>query len=255
MAELIVLMLGLAVGSFLNVCIYRMPRDLSLVHPGSCCPACGHKIRWYDNIPVLGYVFLRGKCRDCGARISPRYAAVELLNAALWIFLLEFFGSGLMFVFSALLFSILLGVIFTDLETGLIPDEFSLGGLAAGLLFAVLVPQAFHAADWKASLVFSGAGALTGAALLYGTGLIGQLVFRKESMGLGDVKLLAALGAFTGVPDILFIFFIAPVLALPAALYDRYVRREETIPFGPYLAAAGALVFLWGDELQRFFWG
>lgn len=255
MADFFVVVFGLIAGSFLNVCIYRLPRDQSVVYPGSACPACGHAIQWRDNIPVLSFLILRGRCRQCRAAISPRYAAVELLNGFFWFFLWQHQGSVLEFAFSALLFSILLAIFFADFETGLIPDELSLGGLAAGLVFAALLPERFGAQDWKAALMASGVAALAGGGLLYLTGLLGQLLFRKESMGLGDVKLLAMLGAFMGSPGVFFIFLIAPILALPVALFERMVRKEETIPFGPYLALAGAAVYLWKQPLQAYFFG
>lgn len=255
MAEFFVVLFGLAAGSFLNVCIYRLPRDQSLIHPGSTCPACDKLIAWHDNVPVLGYLFLRGRCRQCRALISPRYALVEILNALVWFFLWQRHTSMLEFGFSALLFSTLLAVFFTDLETGLIPDEFSLGGLGAGLLFAALLPARFGVQDWKWALLFSGVGALAGGGLLYLTGLLGQFLFRKESMGLGDVKLLAMLGAFIGSPGVFFVFLIAPILALPVALFERLIRKGETIPFGPYLALAGAAVYLWERPLQAYFFG
>ncbi len=255
MADFFMVLFGLAAGSFLNVVIHRLPRDQSVIHPASACPACSQAIRWQDNIPVLSYVLLGGRCRHCRARISARYAAVEILNAALWFFLWKHSGPGIEFAFSALLFSLLLAIVFTDFETGLIPDELSLGGLAAGLVFAALVPGHFAAADWKGALISSVTAALTGGGLLYLTGLVGQLLFRKESMGMGDMKLLAMLGAFLGMPGVFFVFLIAPILALPAALFGRLVRKEETLPFGPYLAIAGGFIFLWGSEMQIFFWG
>lgn len=255
MAEVFIILFGLAVGSFLNVCIHRLPRDQSVIHPGSTCPACGKGIPWYDNVPVVAFLLLRGRCRQCRAPISPRYTLVEILNAALWLFLWHRQSDRVEFIFSALLFSVLLAVFFTDLETGLIPDEFSLGGLAAGFLFAFFLPERFETQDWKIALMLSGAGAVAGGGLLYLTGLLGRLLFRKDSMGLGDVKLLAMLGAFIGIPGILFVFLMAPILALPAALFERFIRKEETIPFGPYLALAGAVVYLWEQPLQTYFLG
>ncbi len=255
MADFFIILFGLAAGSFLNVCIYRLPRDQSVIHPGSACPSCGQSIPWRDNIPVLSFLILRGRCRHCRVAISLRYTAVEILNALIWYFLWLRSGNVLEFACSALLFSILLAVFFADLETGLIPDELSLGGLAAGFVFAGLLPEHLAAQDWKTSLMAAGIGALAGGGLLYLTGLIGQLLFRKESMGLGDVKLLAMLGAFMGVPGIFFVFLIAPILALPVALFERFVRKQETIPFGPYLALAGAAVYLWERPLQTFFLG
>jgi len=255
MDDFLVVVFGLIVGSFLNVCIYRLPRDLSLIRPGSSCPECGQGVRWSDNIPVLGFLRLRGRCRHCHKAISPRYVLVEIINALLWFFLWQRHSTVLEFAFSALLFSILLAIFFTDFETGLIPDELSLGGLAAGLVFAALMPERFGAQDWQGALLASGLGALTGGGLLYLTGCLGQLLFRKECMGFGDVKLLAMLGSFIGSTGILFVFLGAPVLALPFALFERVVRKEEAIPFGPYLVLAGAAVYLWEQPLRSYFFG
>ncbi len=251
MVELFVFLFGLVAGSFLNVCIHRLPRDGSLLRPGSACPDCGTPIGWRDNIPLVSYLLLRGACRHCRAKISPRYAAVEALNALCWLLLWKRSGWGTSFLFSALFFSILLGVLCTDFETGLIPDEFTLTGIAAGLAWGALAPERFYAADWHSGLLMSLWGGVLGGGLLYLTGYLGQLLFRKESMGGGDVKLLAMLGTFLGAYKVILVFLIAPVLALPAALMARLIRKEETIPFGPYLAAAGAFLFFWGDWLSR----
>ncbi len=253
MMAFFIILFGLATGSFLNVCIHRLPRDESLGHPGSSCPACGARIGWQDNIPVISYLCLRGQCRHCRAKISPRYVLVEILNAFCWYLLWKHSGWGLTFVFSALLFSILLTVVLIDFETGLIPDELTLTGLAAGLVWSGLAPGRFDAASWHAGLLMAFLGGLLGGGLLFLTGYLGRLLFRKDSMGGGDVKLLAMLGTFLGMQKVVWIFLLAPVLALPAALIAKLVFKEETIPFGPYLAAAGAILFLWGDWLIRVF--
>lgn len=244
-----VFLFGLCVGSFLNVCIHRMPVDQSVVFPGSHCPKCQKPIAFYDNIPVLSYFVLGGKCRACKAKISPRYAVIEFFNAAGWVFLWKIFGLSPFFWAGIALFSILLAVTVTDLETGLIPDKLSLPGMAAGLAMSALWPELHAQEIWHQGLWQSALGLLTGGGILYGVGLLGNLIFRKESMGGGDIKLLAMMGAFLGFKKAMLVFLISPFPALPFALYARLAQKQETIPFGPYLATAGLLSFFCGDFL------
>jgi leader peptidase (prepilin peptidase)/N-methyltransferase len=206
---------GLAFGSFLNVCIYRMPRGLSVVRPGSACPHCGQAIRFYDNIPVLSWIFLRGRCRQCAAKITPRYAIVELLTAGLFLLCYWHFGLTLAMLKCAVLGFLLLGLIFTDAETHLLPDKLTLTGLALGLVFSLFVPvndllsmilpgivqlPVSSELSWRLfSLLDSLLGAAIGASFLYGVG-VAYLRWRGvEGMGFGDVKLMAMIGSFVGL--------------------------------------------------------
>lgn len=207
--------LGLVFGSFLNVCIYRMPRGLSVVRPGSACPHCGKAIRFYDNVPVLSWVILGGRCRSCKARITPRYAAVELITGGLFVLCYVHFGLTLGTVKCAVLAFLLLGLIFTDAETHLLPDKLTLTGLAAGVIFSLLVPvndllsavlpgvfQLPVSSDvsWRLfSLLDSLLGAAVGAGFLYGTGAAYFRWRGVEGMGFGDVKLMAMIGSFLGL--------------------------------------------------------
>src|SRR5207244_6733558 len=206
--------LGLAFGSFLNVCIYRMPRGLSVVQPGSACPKCGKAIRFYDNVPVLSWVLLRGRCRNCSARITPRYAVVELLTGGLFLLCYWHFGLTLAMLKCAVFGFLLLGLIFTDAETHLLPNKLTLTGLAMGLILSLFVPvndllslmlpgvvQLPVSSDvsWRLfSLLDSGLGALVGASFLYGAGAIYLRARGVEGMGFGDVKLMAMIGSFVG---------------------------------------------------------
>jgi len=211
----VIFVFGLVFGSFLNVCIYRLPRGLSVVSPGSACPNCGNHIPPYDNIPVFSWLLLGGKCRSCKTKITARYAAVELLTASLFVACYAHFGLSLATLKCAVLAFLLIGLIFTDAETHLLPDKMTLPGLALGLAFSLLVPVNDLASmilpavfqvpansdfSWR---LFSFADALLGAAIgasfLYGAGAIYLRWRGVEGMGFGDVKLMAMIGAFVGL--------------------------------------------------------
>lgn len=246
----ILFVLGLCIGSFLNVCVYRLPQEgASIVKPRSYCPACKKQIRWHDNVPLLSFVALGGKCRDCKAAISIRYPVVELLTAGLFVALYRHFGATPWYPISVYFACSLLVVTLTDLDSQIIPDEVTVVGMLAGLLASFFFP-ALQGETWgKAAIGNSVLGLLVGGGLLFMVGLVGDFVFKRESMGGGDVKLLAMLGTFVGPAGVLLVFFFAPVLALPVGLTLKLTRRAEVIPFGPYLALSGLAVFFWGPKL------
>ena len=218
---------GLIFGSFLNVCIYRMPRGLSVVRPGSACPNCGKAIRFYDNVPVLSWVFLGGKCRVCKAKITPRYAVVELTTGGLFLLCYWHFGLSLATLKCMVLAFLLLGLIFTDAETHLLPDKLTLTGLGLGVVFSLLVPvndllsmalpgvfQVPVSSDisWRLfSLMDSLLGAAIGASFLYGAGAIYLRWRGVEGMGFGDVKLMAMMGSFLGLRLTILTIFAASI--------------------------------------------
>ena len=243
---------GAIVGSFLNVCIYRMPRDLSIVLPRSFCPHCKAMIPWYENIPLLSYLLLRGKCFRCRRSISIRYFLVEFVTAVIAWLLWQRYGLSAEFVASAIFFAMIIVATMTDFETGLIPDEITITGMLLGLGLSVIGHGHFTQTYWYQKLLASGAGLLAGGGILLLTGWLGKLVFRKDSMGGGDVKLLAMVGAFVGMTKVGLVFLLAPFPALPFALWQRFVKKEETIPFGPFLAFAGAFIFVEGDAILNF---
>ena len=247
-----VFIFGAILGSFLNVCIYRLPRDLSVVLPRSFCPHCKTTIPWYENIPLLSYLLLRGKCFRCRKSISIRYFLVELTTATIAWLLWQRYGLSAEFVTSAIFFIMIIVATMTDFETGLIPDEVTIPGMLLGLALSVTGHGHFDQGLWYQKLLASTAGLLTGGGILLLVGWLGKLVFRKDSMGGGDVKLLAMIGAFIGMTKVGFVFLLAPFPALPFALWQRFVKKEETIPFGPFLALMGALVFMDGDAVLHF---
>ena len=243
--------LGSAVGSFLNVCIHRMPREQSIVRPRSRCPHCGQPIRWYDNIPIVSYLLLRARCRVCSRPIAWRYPLVELLTGAAAVAVVIRFGAGAVGLTYFALVCALIVVSFIDLDYQIIPDEVSLGGLAVGVLLSGLVP-ALHGTDMRwLSLVRSATGLLVGGGVLYVTGLIGDFLFKKESMGGGDIKLLAMAGSVLGWKLVVLTFFLAPMFALVPGLALLLWKRSHVIPYGPFLSLALVVVLFFGPDILR----
>jgi len=255
---------GLALGSFLNVCIYRMPRELSVVRPRSACPNCKAPIRAYDNIPVLSWLLLRGRCRDCKAPISPRYAAVELLTALL--FLSCFLRYGYSFdtlKFSSLSF-LLLGLIFTDIDCKLLPDLLTLPGIFLGIGSSLVTPMPAvvspwipytywlrvpHAVLWQAqSLLESLLGTAIGALFIYGAGWLYLRLRGIEGMGFGDVKMMAMVGAFLGVEGALFTIGVAAMGATAFGIGTMllvWVKRTQRRMSRGHRPAADSLRRAW----------
>jgi leader peptidase (prepilin peptidase)/N-methyltransferase len=253
-------LVGASVGSFLNVCISRWPGELSVVQPRSRCPRCEKPIAWYDNIPLLSWVVLRARCRGCGLPISAQYPAVELLVALLWTAALLTYGPTLTMLRVAIGITILLGIALTDLQHYVIPDGFTV----TGFLFALVMPvvalfvgnQGPFAGPWDALL-----GACVGAGFIAIVGWLGEVALGKEAMGQGDVTLMAFVGAMVGPARSLLTVFVASLIGavvflavvLPIGAV-RAKRRGEAfevplVPFGVFLAPAGALTLLWGDAI------
>ncbi|GAB4278775.1 MAG: A24 family peptidase [Deferrisomatales bacterium] len=240
---------GAVIGSFLNVVIYRLPRGESLVSPPSACPRCGARVRARDNVPVAGYLMLRGRCRDCGEPISLRYPLVEALTAALAAALWLRFGAsaafGVYFVFVAGL----VAVTFIDLDHRIIPDSLSLGGVVVGFAASFVTGL-----GWAQSLMGIALGAGTLLAVAWGY----FVLTRREGMGLGDVKLLAAVGAFLGWQAVLFTVFVSSLVGSAVGLTWMALRRAGPrleVPFGPFLALGAAAYVFAGPSLIRWYLG
>lgn len=252
MIYLLIVIFGAIIGSFLNVCIYRIPRKESIVFPGSRCVSCKKAIPWYDNIPFLSYILLKGKCRSCKTGISFRYFAVELLSVAVFLILFVNFGlTHLFWVYSLVSFS-LIAVTFIDLEFQIIPDRISIGGIILGVALSIFMPQLQHSLTWKSGLINSLLGLVTGGGLIYITGFLGNLAFKKESMGGGDVKLMAMLGAFLGWKMAVLIFFLAPFFGTPLGIYLKFKKKQDIIPYGPFISIAGFVAMVWGGNILSF---
>ncbi|HEU5401096.1 MAG TPA: prepilin peptidase [Terriglobales bacterium] len=283
---------GLVLGSFLNVCIYRMPRGLSVVAPRSACPACKRPIAAYDNIPVISWLLLGGRCRHCKTSISPRYLGVELLTGILFAACVWVFGPSLAAVKFVTLSFLLLGLIFTDCENRLLPDLLTIPGFFLGLGFSLIVPlnglfEYLYAANlnWRLlSLADALLAALIGGGFVWGAG---ELYFRMRGiagMGFGDVKLLLLIGAFVGARMTVLTIFAASVgaavigVAMFPAVYNRRKkalslkrrfddekeRRQEAydsamrcmrLPFGSFLGAAALFATFFGDRIANWYMG
>lgn len=248
MEYFLVFIIGLCVGSFLNVCIYRIPRAKSIVSPPSSCPGCSAPIRWYDNIPLISFIVLRAKCRSCGTKISPRYFVVELFTALLCVMLLNRFGLGPEFISYSVLACILIAITFIDLEHGEIPDEISIPGIFVGA--ALMSVFTLDGSGSKLISLFDAViGIAVGGGMMYLLGVVGKMAFKKEAVGGGDVKLMAMMGAFLGWKLVLFTFFLAPVLGSGVAIYMKLKYKAETLPYGPYLALGAMISVLWGEKI------
>jgi leader peptidase (prepilin peptidase)/N-methyltransferase len=316
---------GLAFGSFLNVCIYRLPRriflldeieDLERVPASHCqlqnkraelqqlamwgtrslCPQCRHGIAWYDNLPLISWLVLRGRCRHCHARISPRYFVVELLTAALFVACYAYFGWTLSAVKFCALSFFATGLVFTDAEWKLLPDALTWPGIVAGLIFSVITPVNDLAAnilpwlrlaghDWRvASLVQSAFGMILGASFIYGAGML-YLRMRpdlrergREAMGLGDVKLMALIGAFLGATLTVFTMFAASLagaafgVSTAVVVWIKRARRRRVqpgrawrsatiafrnfpVPFGVFLASMAVVAGFFGNRVIEWYAG
>jgi leader peptidase (prepilin peptidase)/N-methyltransferase len=253
---------GLLIGSFLNVCIYRLPRDLSVVRPRSYCPACEHPIAWYDNVPLVSYMLLGGKCRKCQSRIALRYPIVELSTGALFFLYFLRLGPTLEAVKYCILGALLVGLLFSDLEERILPDEFTLGGAMIGLILSFFVRVqdfAAHVFFWilriplderspVLSFAESVAGAVIPAFVLWLGGYLYEKVRKREGMGLGDVKMMIMIGAFLGMRDTILTMVIASVVgSVVGFIYIRVTRKEVStyeLPFGTFLALGAIVVTL-----------
>lgn len=240
--------LGTVVGSFLNVCIYRIPAGMSIVHPRSRCPRCEKQIPWHQNVPIISYVMLAGRCGNCRARISLRYPAVEFLTGLLFIFTLWSFGVHLSTLVYWVFCAVLIVITFIDLDHQLIPDVISLPGIVVGFLGSFLVPWV----TWLDSLlgVLLGGGSLLLIALGY------EKMTGKEGMGGGDIKLLAMIGAFLGWTAILPILLISSLLGTAIGVPVMLLKGKDgklAIPFGPFLAIGSLIYLFWGRSILSWY--
>ena len=238
---------GLAFGSFLNVCIIRLPHERSLMRPPSSCPSCGHVIGWRDNVPVLSWLLLRGRCRWCQAAISPQYPLIEALVALLWVIAVLYYGPTLEALSAALFATILLGIAITDARHYIIPDEFTFGGLAIGLLLSLR--------GGGEGFVNALLGAAVGFGLLYAVAVIGKWMFKEEAMGGGDIKMMAMVGAFVGWKGVLLTIFLGALLGT-VIFVPLTLKKKRLVPFGVFLAVGAAVTFFAQDAIlswyQRF---
>jgi leader peptidase (prepilin peptidase)/N-methyltransferase len=257
---LLAFLFGLLIGSFLNVCIHRMPKDESVVRPGSRCPWCGHPIRWYDNVPLVSFLLLGGRCRDCLAAIPWRYPLIEALTGLLFVAIAARHGVTPAALKYAAFAALMLALAVIDLTDRLLPDPLTLGGAALGLGLSFVVPlpsgvAGFLLQVWGVRLPPVGVSVVesaAGAGLASGTlWLIAEAYFRvrlREGMGLGDVKMMALIGSFLGLAGAFWTLMLASVLGAVLGLLFIVLFRKGMayeLPFGTFLAAAGILMVVW----------
>jgi leader peptidase (prepilin peptidase)/N-methyltransferase len=255
MPSVFVFIFGTFIGSFLNVCIARIPDGKSIVKPPSHCPNCLKTIPFYDNIPLLSYLALMGKCRFCKTRISLRYFMVELLTGILFLFLYLNYGLNAKFFVYNVLFSSLIVATFIDLKYQIIPDVISISGIFMGFVLSVIFPSLRYVLSSKVAAFDSLLGIFIGGALIWLTGAFGKLLFKKEAMGFGDVKLMAMLGAFLGWKKIVLTFFLAPFFGLIFGIISLIKTKSHYIPYGPFISLAAFIAAVWGENIWMFIGG
>jgi leader peptidase (prepilin peptidase) / N-methyltransferase len=244
MVGVLAAVVGAAVGSFLNVCVHRLPEGGSVVSPGSHCPRCSTPIAWRDNVPVASWLLLRGRCRVCEERISVRYPLVEAATALIWLAAVVRHGASWPALTTAVLFTLLLGIALTDARTYTIPDEFSIGGAGIGLALALL--------PGGLGFITSLAGAAFGFSLLWAVGYLGEWAFQKPAIGGGDIKMMAMVGAFLGPAGVILTVFFGSVIGTVVFGPISY-RTGKLVPFGIFLALGAAIADVWGPAIVQWY--
>ena len=258
MIEILTFIFGLIVGSFANVCIYRLPRGESIIRPGSHCPSCGKPVLWYDNIPILSFIFLRGRCRNCKSSISFRYPLVEFLTGFLFLMSFRYMGISGSLPFYWYLFVLLIIATFTDFAHLIIPDCISLPGIIIGVFACFIFPEIMKGASHIEGLTSSIKGLLAGGGAIWVIGILGKIAFRKDAMGGGDVKLMAMAGSFLGTKLVFLSIFLGSLFGAMVGgilIALRLKTRKDYIPFGPYLALGAVSSLFFGEKLLSWYFG
>ena len=258
MLDIIIFIFGLIVGSFANVCIYRLPRGKSIIRPWSHCPLCGTTLAWYDNIPIFSFLILGGRCRTCHNPINPRYFLVEFLTALLFLLTRSILGITVLLPFYWYFLFLLIIATFTDFEHFIIPDVVSLPGIIVGLAASFIFPEMMRAMSRFNGLTRSFLGLVSGGGAIWLIGIFGKAIFHKESMGGGDVKLMAMAGTFLGTKLTLLSIFLGSLFgALVGGILIafRLKTRKDYIPFGPYLSLGAIVSLFWGEKVLNWYFG
>ena len=249
---------GALIGSFLNVCIYRIPQGLSIVRPASRCQSCGVPIKFYDNVPILSYMILLGRCRSCGVKLAVRYPVVELLNAVLYIAVFNRFGAGSPWVLLTYFtfVSALIVIFFIDIDHQIIPDGITLPGIPIAIIAgSTILPDPFSIMDilgWKSSLI----GFIAGGGAFYLIAVMGRLILKKDAMGGGDIKMMAMVGGLLGWKGVLLTTFMGSLLGSVVGVLLIMLKGKEwgsRIPFGPYLAAGALVSLFYGQDILMWY--
>jgi leader peptidase (prepilin peptidase)/N-methyltransferase len=243
--KLFAFIFGAAIGSFLNVCIFRLPAKTSIIKPPSQCPYCHHAIRYRDNIPIISFVILGGRCRDCRSRISWRYPLVEFITAVFSLLLFLKFGLSLNFFIFFIFTAVLIVIAFIDLDHQIIPDILTLPGIPIFFMAAVFVVNV----PWLEALL----GLLIGGGVLYIIALSYELISKREGMGGGDIKLLAMIGGFLGWKSLIFILLFSSSAGAIIGIAAMIINKKDmkyAVPFGPFLSAAAVAYIFWGNAFM-----
>jgi len=270
LVKIFIFIFGSCLGSFLNVCIYRMPKEKSIVKPRSSCPKCNSFIKWYDNIPILSYLLLKGRCRMCQEKIPFRYVFVELVSGFILLVLYLEFGLSLLMFKYAFLFYLLLLVSFIDIDYHAIPASLCVIGIFGGVLFSLWLSIEFLKIGMddfsRLPIVFALKGLFFGLGFTYLFKLFGDVFIdfylrirkkesiegEKESLGLGDVDFMGMVGVFLGAKSVIFVFFLAPFFAIFYSIFAFIFKRSHLIPYLPYLSLATLIAFFWQDKILSF---
>ena len=248
MLTVISIIFGALVGSFLNVCIFRLPKEESIIWPGSHCPHCKKPIKFYDNIPLISYLLLKGRCRYCKGSISLQYPLVEGITALSSLFLIIKFGPSLSYLFYFAFVAALIVITVIDLYHQIIPDAISLPGIGVGLLASLIIPQI----TFSNSLI----GILLGGGSLFIVATFYQWLFKREGMGGGDIKLLAMIGAFLGWKAVLLTILLSSLIGSVTGILMMVVKGKDfkyAIPFGPFLSLGAVISLFYGEEIVRWY--
>jgi len=239
---------GLLIGSFLNVCILSWGKEPpeSVLRPRSRCPKCGNQIAWYDNIPVISWLILLGKCRHCKQRISLMYPLVELATCVLWVYFVWLFGPTIAAVRAAVFFTLLLGILVTDARAYIIPDEFTIGGIVLGLIITG-IGGGMH------GIAFSLIGGALGFGILWLVGWLGSIILKQDAMGGGDIKMMAMVGVFVGWTGVLLTIFIGALIGTIVFLPLSLMGRKKLVPFGVFLAIGAGVAYLFGVKIVQWY--
>lgn len=247
---LLIVILGMVVGSFLNVCIYRMPRKMSIVKPRSKCTNCDHQITAWENIPVFSYLLLRGKCSNCKTNISARYPLIELLTALVYYIVYLYYGFSVETILLLILFSIIIVLTFIDIDFQLLPNNLLILNLIPIILFIVM--------RYPSNLIDHLVGGITMLSIFLIIGYLGKLVYKVDSMGMGDVKYAAVIGFFLGLKygllAFVLSFFSAAILIAVMSIVNKFDRKQR-LAFGPFLSIGVFVSFFWGNEIINWYMG
>ena len=246
----LIFILGLIVGSFSNVCVYRIPRNESIVYPASHCPKCHTTIKPIDNIPLLSYILLKGRCRNCKSKISIRYPVVEFLTGFIYLQIYLVYGLSIQTLIYVILASSLIIISFIDLKEQIVPDVISLPGIVIGFIISFFVPYI--------SFINSALGVVVGGGIILIIGMAGSIIFKKEAMGGGDVKLAAMIGAFLGwryiIISLFLGFFLGAIVGIVLIL-SKIKSREDVVAFGPFIVLGSLITLLCGEKILSWYLG